>query len=77
MLNFFFPQKLREISQKANIETQNLERLLRERQIELEACRKELEVLKTEKDHLEKKVHEVLILELLALALYHGHLEIA
>lgn len=66
----FFPQKLREISQKANIETQNLERLLRERQIELEACRKEIEMLKTEKDHLEKRVHEVLILELLALALY-------
>ncbi|ONI11781.1 hypothetical protein PRUPE_4G125000 [Prunus persica] len=58
--NFEECQKLREISQKANIETQNLERLLRERQIELEACRKELEVLKTEKDHLEKKVHELL-----------------
>ncbi|PQQ16945.1 nuclear-pore anchor isoform X2 [Prunus yedoensis var. nudiflora] len=58
--NFEECQKLREISQKANIEIQNLERLLRERQIELEACRKELEMLKTEKDHLEKRVHELL-----------------
>lgn len=58
--NFEECQKLREISQKANIETQNLERLLRERQIELEACRKELEMLKTEKDQLEKRVHELL-----------------
>ncbi|KAF3448815.1 hypothetical protein FNV43_RR09528 [Rhamnella rubrinervis] len=58
--NFEECQKLREIAQKANIETENLERLLKERQIEVEACRKETEMQKLDKERLEKRVSEIL-----------------
>ncbi|CAN6689128.1 unnamed protein product [Malus baccata var. baccata] len=58
--NFEECQKLREISQKANAETENLERLLQERQIELEACKKEIEMQKSEKEHSEQRVRELL-----------------
>ncbi|KAM1266288.1 hypothetical protein ACFX2J_035876 [Malus domestica] len=58
--NFEECQKFREISQKASAETENLERLLQERQIELEACKKEIEMQKTEKEHSEQRVRELL-----------------
>lgn len=48
------------MAQKANAETQNLERLLKESQIQVEACKKEIEIQKLEKENLEKRVSEVL-----------------
>ncbi|TKY49466.1 Nuclear-pore anchor [Spatholobus suberectus] len=57
--NFEECQKLRELAQKARAETENLENLLRERKIELESYKKEIETLKMEKDHLNNKVSEL------------------
>lgn len=42
------------------MEVEQLETLLRERETEVEACRKEIEKQKMEKEHLEKRVYEVL-----------------
>jgi len=50
---------LREVTQKSSVETEKLESLLREREIEVEACKKEIEMQKVEKDRLEKRVCEV------------------
>lgn len=58
--NFEECQKLHELSQKASVERHNLERLLRDRQIEVEACKKEIEMQKMEKDQLEKRLGELL-----------------
>ncbi|KAK7334880.1 hypothetical protein VNO80_26646 [Phaseolus coccineus] len=58
--NFEECQKLREVAQKARTETDNLENVLREREIELEGCKKEIETLKLEKDNLNNKVFELL-----------------
>ncbi|KAF8412623.1 hypothetical protein HHK36_000592 [Tetracentron sinense] len=58
--NFEECQKLREIAQKARIETQNLDTLLREKNIEVDACKKEIEMQKIEKEHLENRVAELL-----------------
>lgn len=58
--NFEECQKLREVAQKARIETENLEVLLRESQTEVETCKKEIEMQRTEKDQLEKRVGELL-----------------
>ncbi|KAI4323302.1 hypothetical protein L6164_022918 [Bauhinia variegata] len=58
--NFKECQRLHEIAQKASAETQNLENLLRERDIKLEGRKSEIEALKTEKDHLDQKVSELL-----------------
>ncbi|KAL5568783.1 hypothetical protein UlMin_025358 [Ulmus minor] len=58
--NFEECQKLREVAHKANAQTENLERLLKEREIELEACKKEIEMQKLEKENLEKRVSELL-----------------
>ena len=52
-------QKLREIAQKARAETENVENLLKEKVIELEGCKHEIETLKMEKNSLEYKVSEV------------------
>ncbi|XP_059661908.1 nuclear-pore anchor isoform X2 [Cornus florida] len=57
--NFEEQQKLREIAQKTRIETENLERLLRERDTEVEAYKKDIEMQKMEKDHLGKRVVEL------------------
>lgn len=51
---------MREVAQKANAETQNLDRLLKESQIQVESCKKEIEMQKLEKENLEKRVSEVL-----------------
>lgn len=56
---------MRELAQKARTETENLEKLLREREIELEGCKKEIETVKMEKDHLNHKVAEVFPFETL------------
>ncbi|QCD96134.1 nucleoprotein TPR [Vigna unguiculata] len=58
--NFEECQKLRELAQKARAETDKLENALREREIELEGCKKEIETLKLEKDNLNNKVLELL-----------------
>ncbi|XP_042066040.1 nuclear-pore anchor-like isoform X2 [Salvia splendens] len=57
--NFEECLKLREAFQNAKIEIENLEKLLRERDRELEACRKEIEILKEEKMDLEKRIAEL------------------
>ncbi|KAG5136801.1 hypothetical protein JHK82_021532 [Glycine max] len=58
--NFEECQKLRELAQKVRAETENLENLLREREIELQRHKKEIGTLKMEKDNLNKKVSELL-----------------
>ncbi|KAL0321008.1 UNVERIFIED_CONTAM: Nuclear-pore anchor [Sesamum radiatum] len=57
--NFEECQKLREALQNVRIETENLEKLLRDRDTELEGYRKEIEILKMEKVHLEKRIDEL------------------
>jgi hypothetical protein len=54
---------LRELAEKARAEKENLENLLREREVELEGHKKEIETLKMEKEHLNHKVSEVLLLK--------------
>lgn len=51
---------MREVAQKTKSDCDNLENLLRERQIEIEACNKEIEKQRMEKENLEKRVSEVL-----------------
>ncbi|GLU08559.1 hypothetical protein SLE2022_254650 [Rubroshorea leprosula] len=58
--NFEECLKLREVAQKARIESETLESQLRERQVELESSKKEIEMHRTEKDFLEKRVSELL-----------------
>lgn len=57
--NFEECQKLREALQNAKIETENLEKLLRDKDRELEAYRKEIEILKMERTHFEKRIDEL------------------
>ncbi|KAJ8761339.1 hypothetical protein K2173_001395 [Erythroxylum novogranatense] len=58
--NFEECEKLREVAQKARAHSDSLESILRERQIEIEACRKEIELESVEKGHLERRVSELL-----------------
>ncbi|XP_073028198.1 LOW QUALITY PROTEIN: nuclear-pore anchor [Primulina eburnea] len=58
--NFEECQKLREALQKDKNEIENLEKLLRSRETDLEACRKEIDMQKMEKVHLEKRINELL-----------------
>ncbi|XP_077232792.1 nuclear pore anchor [Tasmannia lanceolata] len=58
--NFEECQKLREIAQKAKLDTEHLESLLREKQIEIDACKKEIEMQKIEREHLECRISELL-----------------
>ncbi|KAI3965981.1 hypothetical protein MKX01_010938, partial [Papaver californicum] len=58
--NFEECQKLREITQKARIEAEHLETLLREKQITVESNQKEIEMQKIEKANLEKRLLELL-----------------
>ncbi|KAF9677029.1 hypothetical protein SADUNF_Sadunf08G0064800 [Salix dunnii] len=58
--NFEECQKLREAAQNAKAHSNNLESLLRERQIEVEACKKEIGMDKVEKDRLERRISELL-----------------
>ncbi|KAH6764476.1 hypothetical protein C2S51_015725 [Perilla frutescens var. frutescens] len=57
--NFEECQKLREAFQNAKIETENLEKLVRDKDRELEAYRKEIEILNAEKIYLEKRIDEL------------------
>jgi phage shock protein A len=50
---------LRELAEQARTARDNLENLVRERESELEGQKKEIESLKTEKEHLNCKVSEV------------------
>ncbi|CAI9773199.1 unnamed protein product [Fraxinus pennsylvanica] len=58
--NFEECQKLREGAQKVRTEIENLERLLKDRDREAEAFKKEIEMQKIEKEHLEKRIVELL-----------------
>ncbi|XP_022892310.1 nuclear-pore anchor-like [Olea europaea var. sylvestris] len=58
--NFEECQKLREGAQKVRTEIENLERLLNDRDKEAEAYKKEIEQQKIEKEHLEKRIVELL-----------------
>ncbi|KAK4285608.1 hypothetical protein QN277_002284 [Acacia crassicarpa] len=58
--NFEECQKLREMAQKARAETESVENLLKEKEIELEGCKHTIETLKTEKSNLDYKVSELL-----------------
>ncbi|KAL1314117.1 nuclear-pore anchor [Arachis hypogaea] len=58
--NFEECQKLRELAHKARAEVENLENLLKEREMELALCKNEIEGLKREKDDLCHKVSELL-----------------
>ncbi|KAL8470223.1 hypothetical protein ACS0TY_032908 [Phlomoides rotata] len=58
--NFEECQKLRAAFQNVKFESENLEKLLRDRDNELEAYRKEVQNLKTEKLHLEKRIDELM-----------------
>lgn len=53
-------QKLRETSQKARTEIENLDTLLAVRENDVTALKKEKEILKMEKEHLERRVDEVI-----------------
>ncbi|XP_022892309.1 nuclear-pore anchor [Olea europaea var. sylvestris] len=58
--NFEECQKLREEAQNVRTEIVNLERLLNDRDKEAEAFKKEVEMQKIEKEHLEKRIVELL-----------------
>lgn len=58
--NFEECQKLREVAQKARMESEQLNALLREKQIELEASKKEYQIQKSQKDLLSQRVEELL-----------------
>ncbi|KAG6572490.1 Nuclear-pore anchor, partial [Cucurbita argyrosperma subsp. sororia] len=58
--NFEECQKLREEFRKAKCETENFESMLKMRQVEVEACKMEIESQKVEKAHLESRVSELL-----------------
>lgn len=59
-LNFDECQKLREAAQKARNETENLETLLAASHTEVEALKKEIEMQQIKREHLEKRVDELL-----------------
>ncbi|XP_021299554.1 nuclear-pore anchor isoform X2 [Herrania umbratica] len=58
--NFEECQNLREVAQKIRIESETLESELMKRQIEVEASKKEIEIYRTGRDLLEKRVSELL-----------------
>ncbi|XP_051134756.1 nuclear-pore anchor isoform X2 [Andrographis paniculata] len=57
--NFEECQKLREAFQSAKIQNDNMENLLRDKDTELEAYRKEIDMLKLEKAQLENRIDEL------------------
>ncbi|GAB4836732.1 hypothetical protein Ancab_001646 [Ancistrocladus abbreviatus] len=58
--NFEECQKLREVAHEAKIEAESLLTQLKEKEIEIEAVRNEIEVERSEKQHLEKRISELL-----------------
>uniref|UniRef100_A0A2P2MGP2 Uncharacterized protein MANES_16G052800 n=1 Tax=Rhizophora mucronata TaxID=61149 RepID=A0A2P2MGP2_RHIMU len=58
--NFEECQKSRQEAQKARMHSDSLESLVREREIEIEACKKGIEMERVEKDRLEKRISELL-----------------
>ncbi|ERN04211.1 hypothetical protein AMTRI_Chr08g209850 [Amborella trichopoda] len=58
--NFDECQRLHEVAQKANAEVEHLGRLLKEKEVELEASHKELEKQKSELGHWENRVSKLL-----------------
>ncbi|KAH7848388.1 hypothetical protein Vadar_002210 [Vaccinium darrowii] len=58
--NFEECQKLREVSQRTRRDVERLETSLQERETEVEGCQKEIEKQKTVKEHMEKRISELL-----------------
>ncbi|KAI7748396.1 hypothetical protein M8C21_013914 [Ambrosia artemisiifolia] len=58
--NFEECQKLRQLNHNANIEVENLNGLLVQRQNEVEACKREIEMLKKNQKDLETRISELL-----------------
>ncbi|KAJ9554209.1 hypothetical protein OSB04_018254 [Centaurea solstitialis] len=58
--NFEECQKLRQSTHTTRVEVENLEKLLGERQNEVEACKREIEMQKKDRKDLEKRVDELL-----------------
>ncbi|ONK76779.1 uncharacterized protein A4U43_C03F32060 [Asparagus officinalis] len=57
--NFEESQKFREAAQMAKMEAENFVNLLRTKELELDACRKEIEMLKLENGHLNNRITEL------------------
>ncbi|CAN8233681.1 unnamed protein product [Cochlearia groenlandica] len=57
--NFEECQRLREVAQKARVESENAENLLKQKQSELDMCMKEMEKLRTETDLQKLRVDEL------------------
>ncbi|CAI0378069.1 unnamed protein product [Linum tenue] len=53
-------QKMRELAQETETKADNMKILLRGREAEIEACKKEIEMSRAEKDFLQKRVSELL-----------------
>ncbi|XP_052178509.1 nuclear-pore anchor isoform X2 [Diospyros lotus] len=58
--NFDECQKLREAARKARSESEDMQKLLRERETELDACKKEIEMQRMEKERLDKRVSDLM-----------------
>lgn len=63
-------QRLREVAQKARMESEDFENLLKKKQTELDLCMKEMERLRMETDLQKKRVDEASHYELLASYIY-------
>ncbi|ESQ27187.1 hypothetical protein EUTSA_v10017995mg [Eutrema salsugineum] len=57
--NFDECQRLREVAQKARVESENSENILKQKQSELDLCMKEMEMLRKETDLQKKRVDEL------------------
>ncbi|KAL8166555.1 hypothetical protein V2J09_008054 [Rumex salicifolius] len=60
MYNFEECQKLREVAQKERVEAENLRNLLKEKEMLVEALRKEINLEKEEKENCQKRISELL-----------------
>ena len=58
--NFEECQKLREVLQSAKVETENMQHLLRGKEVEAESLRKDIELHKNEREHLESRISDLL-----------------
>lgn len=54
-------QKYRDEAQKAKVDAEKYENLLMEKQLEFDACQKEVEMLRIEINHLNNRINEVFI----------------
>lgn len=59
-VNHDFAQRYLNEAQKARVDAEKFENLLREKQFQCDASQKEVDVLRTEMDHLNIRISEVL-----------------